>query len=149
MMRKFLMVAALVALASCTPDVTGINNAEPLNIAGAWAGTARWSALQGGAPTALSSQDASATMFQNDASVQGTWEVTSLWVGDFVGVVDPQGNVTGSMSVTVLGAAPCTASANAAGTADPTRLELRVSYADPGSTPCAGAPVSLVLEMGR
>ncbi len=149
MMRKYLMIAALVALASCTPDVTGINNAEPLNIAGAWAGTARWSALQGGASTVVSSQDAGATIFQNGASVQGEWEITGLWVGSFTGVVDPEGNVTGAMSVTVLGAGACTASANAAGSATSVRLELRVSYANPGSTPCAGAPVGLIMELGR
>ena len=151
-MKKYLIAIvaiALLALPSCTPDITDVNVPEALNIAGAWAGSARWSGLQGLVPTVISSQDAAATMFQNAAAVQGTWEITGLWVGDLTGNIDPAGNFLGTMNVTVLGAGACSASAPASGTATDVRLELRVSYADPGSTPCAGAPVGLVLELGR
>ena len=154
MIRKFLFVAAMfVAAAACSPDVESITAPdvpEPVSIAGAWSGAARWSALQGGAATVISSQDAAASIFQNGATFTGTWEITGLWVGDVTGNVDPDGNMTGTMAVTVLPpAVACSASATAAGFASAIGLELRVSYANPGSTPCAAAPVGLILTLGR
>ena len=150
-MKRFVLIAAMLIVAvACSPDASITAPSTAMSIAGAWSGAARWSALQGGAATTISSQDAAASIFQNGQTFTGTWEITGRWVGDVTGNIDPDGNVTGTMSVTVLApAVPCSASASAAGFANEDGFELRVSYANPGSTPCAGAPVALILTLGR
>ena len=155
MNRTSRMVAAIVAtffLVGCTSDITDItvpSLPEPASIAGAWAGNARWDAVQGLAVGAVTSGAATAIMFQNAGTIlTSTWEVTGLFAGTVTGSVDPNGNATGTATVTVLAAA-CSASAPWGGTLDGDQLSMTMSFADPGTVPCPGAPVGLTLNLSR
>lgn len=155
---KFRMIAAAVAavlvLAGCTSEIASVTvptAPEPGNAAGSWSGSARWDAVQGGAPAAVTSGAATAIIFQSGAAIaQGSrWEVTGAgFTGTLSGTIDPAGNLTGTATVTVT-AVPCTASAAFGGELDDNSLAIVTSFADPGTAPCAGAPVGLTLTLGR
>lgn len=153
MTRKLFAVAiaAVLLLAGCTSDIASItvpDVPEPGQIAGAWSGSGRWDALQGGAPAAVTSGAAQSIIFQNAASILAgsTWEVSGMFTGTLSGSVDPDGNATGTATVTAGG---CQASAAWGGKVEGDQLEIRTSFADPGSAPCAGAPVGLTLNLSR
>jgi hypothetical protein len=146
-----LILVAVVAMGSaCQNNITGATLPVPSIVAGAWAGNARWDAVQGGAPAVVTSGASSAIIFQTGAAIQGgsTWEVTGMFTGTLSGTVDPNGNATGVATVLVVGV-PCTASASFGGTVEGDRLVLTMSFADPGASPCPGAPVGMVLTLGR
>ena len=149
-MRKILILAAaILLLASCQSDVTGVNIPEPGSVAGAWSGSGSWDALQGGAPAAVTAGAATAAMFQSGASILGgsTWQVTGVFSATLTGTIDDEGNISGTTSLTV----PCPATASFGGSlsADGSQLSIAVSFSDPGTTPCAGAPIGLVLSLSR
>lgn len=149
----FAAIAALLLLAGCTSDIADITlptAPEPGSIAGAWAGNARWDAVQGGAAAAVTSGSATAIIFQSGAAILGgsTWEVTGLYTGTISGSVDADGNATGTATVQVIGGG-CGASASWGGQVNGDRLTITTSFADPGAVPCAGAPVGLTLSLGR
>ncbi len=150
--RLAALVVALFLLAGCTSDIASItvpDVPEAGNIAGAWAGNARWDAVQGGAAGAVTSGAATSIMFQNGATILGsTWEVPGVFAGTLTGSVDPAGNATGTAPVTPFGAG-CTASAPWGGKLDGDQLAVTMSYADPGTVPCAAAPVGLTLNLAR
>lgn len=155
MKRRILLtmaIAAAVVLGGCTSDISDITvptAPEPGSIAGAWSGNARWDAVQGGAPGAVTAGAATAIIFQNGATIlSSAWEVTGIFAGSLSGSVDPDGNATGTATVTVL-AAGCSASAPWGGKLDGDQLAVTMSYADPGTVPCAGAPVGLTLNLAR
>ena len=146
-----LLLVAVVAMgAACQNDITGVTAAEPSGVAGAWSGNARWDAVQGGAAAVVTSGAASAIIFQDAASIQGgsTWEVTGMFTGTLSGTVDTDGNATGVATVLVVGV-PCTASASFGGTVEGDTMVLTMSFANPGASPCPGAPVGMVLSLGR
>lgn len=153
-MKRVLLGLALVAVvaigSACTNDITGATLPTPSSVAGAWSGNARWDAVQGGAPAVVTSGASSAIIFQNAASILGgsTWEVTGMFTGTLSGTVDPDGNATGVATVLVVGV-PCTASASFGGTVQGDKLTLTMSFANPGTAPCPGAPVGMVLSLGR
>lgn len=142
----------VVAVASCTSDIASITIPDapvPAAIAGAWAGNARWDAVQGGAPGAITAGASTAIIFQNGATILGsTWEVTAIYAGSLSGSVDPDGNATGTATVTVL-AAGCVASAPWGGKLEGDQLAITMSFANPGTVPCAGAPVGLTMNLSR
>ena len=151
MIRKFLIMAvALLVLAACDSAITGVTIPEPVTAAGAWSGAARWDAVQGGAPSSITSGSATATVFQSGAAVlAGTvWDVTGIYTGTLAGSIDNAGNFTGMATVTLLGPL-CTASAPFGGKVSGDSMTLTMSFSDPGSSPCAGAPIGLELELGR
>ncbi len=141
-----------LGLASCTSDintVTSPNVAEPGNIAGAWSGSARWDALQGGGAGAVTSGSATAIFFQSGAAVtSSTWGVPGVFTGTLTGSVDASGNVTGSATVRPTGAG-CSSTAPWGGQLSGNTLSMTMSFADPGSVPCAAAPVGLTLNLSR
>ncbi len=145
-----LLLIAVVALGACSNDITGTNSPTPTGIAGAWSGNARWDAVQGGAAAVVTSGASSAIIFQDAASIQGgsTWEVTGMFTGTLSGTVDPNGNVTGTATVLVV-AVPCQASTSFGGTVGGGTLVINMSFANPGSAPCPGAPVGMVLSLSR
>lgn len=152
-MKRFVVaLVAIVVLGACNASPTGVDlgSLEPAAIAGAWSGAARWTALQGGGVSAVTSGAATATIFQGGSAILAgsTFEVTGLYSGSISGAVDPNGNVTGTATVTVL-AVPCSATASFGGTVDGDKLSISASFQNPGTTPCAGAPVGFVLELGR
>lgn len=146
------VVAIAAVMASCTSDIASIvvpGVPEPGKIAGAWAGNARWDAVQGGAPGVVTSGAATAIIFQSGATIlSSSWEVTGVYAGSLSGSVDPDGNATGTATVTVLAAA-CSASAPWGGKLDGDQLAVTMSFANPGTVPCAGAPVGLTLNLSR
>ncbi|KKM72945.1 hypothetical protein LCGC14_1415410 [marine sediment metagenome] len=153
-MKRKLLAAAVVAvlvLAGCTSDISDITVPEaptPGQIAGAWSGNARWDALQGGAPGAVTSGSATAIIFQNGATILGsTWEVPGVFAGTLSGSVDPNGNATGTATVTPTGAG-CTASAPWGGKLDGDQLAMTMSY-PPGTVLCPAAPIGLTLNLSR
>lgn len=145
-----LALVAIVALCACQNDITGVTPPTPSSLSGSWSGNARWDAVQGGAPAVVTSGAASAIIFQNEAAILGgsTWEVTGMFTGTLSGTVDPDGNATGVATVLVVGV-PCTASTSFGGTVEGDRFTMTMSYADPGSAPCPGAPVGMVLSLSR
>ncbi len=147
-----LAIAVLMSAASCTSDIASITIPDapvPAAIAGAWAGNARWDAVQGGAPGVVTSGAATAIIFQSGATIlSSSWEVTGVYAGSLSGSVDPDGNATGTATVTVLAAA-CSASAPWGGKLDGDQLAMTMSFANPGTVPCAGAPVGLTLNLSR
>ena len=151
--RITLLLAAVLVLllAGCTSDITSTvpDIPEPGSIAGAWSGNARWDALQGGGAGAVTSGSATVIMFQNDATIlSSTWEVPGVFAGTLTGSVDPDGYATGSATVRPTGAG-CIATAPWGGQLDGDSLQMTMSYADPGSVPCAAAPVGLTLNLSR
>lgn len=154
-MRKFigLTLVALLTLAGCSSSVTGVDLAdlEPSSIAGSWQGVARWSALQGGGSVGPNSTGtATATVFQSGAAILAgsTWEVTGLYSASMSGSIDNEGRFTGTTTVTVL-AGPCTSTASFGGFVEGNKMEISTSFQNPGTAPCAGAPVGLDIELGR
>lgn len=154
MKSKLLIPLVLIAvLVGCTSDIASItvpDIPEPGQISGAWAGNARWDALQGGALGAVSSGAATAILFQSSASILSgsQWEVTGLYTGTLSGTVNPDGNATGTATVNVTGAG-CQASAPWGGQVEGDHLSITMSFADGGSAPCPGAPVGLTLNLSR
>ena len=153
--RLILLLAAaavlVVGLASCASDINTVTapDVEPGQIAGAWAGSARWDALQGGGAGAVTSGSATAIFFQSGAAINGsTWGVPGVFTGTLTGSVDPEGNATGSATVTPTGAG-CSATAAWGGQLTGNGLSMTMSFADPGSVPCAAAPVGLTLNLSR
>lgn len=151
MIRKLMIAAAaLLVLVACESAITDVEFPEPAVAAGSWAGSARWDALQGGGASTITSGSARATIFQSGAAVTAgsSWEVSGLFTGTLSGSIDDAGNFTGTTTVTVL-AGPCQATASFGGKVENDHMTIAASFADPGSTPCAGAPVGLLLELGR
>lgn len=151
MIRKLLIMAvALLVLAACDSAITGVTIPEPATAAGAWSGAARWDAVQGGAPSSIMSGSATATIFQSGAAVisGSVWDVTGIYTGTLAGAIDTAGNITGTATVTALGPL-CTASAPFGGKVFGNSLTITMSFSDPGSSPCAGVPIGLSLELGR
>jgi hypothetical protein len=151
MMRKLMIAAAaLLVLVACDSAITGVTIPEPAVAAGAWSGTARWDALQGGAPSSVSSASATATIFQNGAAVTAgsVFDVTGIYTGTIAGAIDDAGNFTGTATITALGPL-CVASAAFGGRVEGNGLRITASFSDPGSSPCASAPIGLVLELSR
>lgn len=154
MTRKLftLAIAAALLLVGCTSEIADITvptAPEPGQIAGAWSGSARWDALQGGAAGAVTSGAATAIIFQNGATIlSSSWEVTGVFAGTITGSIDPDGNATGTATVTPIGAG-CTASAPWGGKVDGDQLDVAMSFADPGTVACAAAPVGLTLDLSR
>lgn len=151
--KLLIALVMAVTLVGCTSDIASIDiptAPEPGNIAGSWSGNARWDALQGGAAGVISSGAANSIIFQNDGSILSgsTWEVTGLFTGTLSGAVDTVGNATGVATVTVT-AAGCQASAAWGGRVSGDQLNVTMSFADPGTAPCAGAPVGLTLNLSR
>lgn len=146
------VIAAALVMVSCTSDIASISipdAPEPGSIGGAWSGNARWDALQGGAPGAVTSGSATAIIFQNGATILGSsWEVPGVFAGNLTGSIDADGNATGTATVTPTGAG-CTASAPWGGKLDGDQLAITMSYADPGTVPCPAAPVGLTLNLAR
>lgn len=146
------IIAAILFMSSCTSDIAGITIPDapvPATISGAWAGSARWDAVQGGAPGVITSGASTAIIFQNNATIlSSSWEVTGVYAGTLSGSIDPSGNATGTATVTVL-AAGCVASAPWGGKLDGNHLAVTMSYANPGTVPCLGAPVGLTLNLSR
>lgn len=151
-MNRFLIaVLTVVVLAGCTSDIAGINVPEPGQIAGAWVGNARWNAIQGGGSLGpVASGATTAIIFQSGAAIisGSTWEVTGIFTGTLSGSVDTEGRATGTATVLVL-APGCAASSSWGGRVEGDNLSITMSFADPGATPCNGAPVGLTLNLSR
>ncbi len=145
-------VVALLAIAGCTSDIASITVPETptaAEIAGAWSGSGRWDALQGGGAAAVTSGAATAIIFQNEATIlSSSWQITGVFVGSITGSVNPDGLATGTATVTPVGAG-CTATAPWGGSVDGDQLVVTMSFADPGSVPCAAAPVGLTMNLSR
>lgn len=146
-------IAAALLLIGCTSEIADITvptAPEPGQIAGAWSGQARWDALQGGAAGVITSGSANAIIFQEGAAILAgsTWEVTGVFTGTLSGSVNADGTATGTATVTTAGGG-CTASAAWGGQVAGASLRITTSFADPGTVPCAGAPVGLTLNLGR
>lgn len=155
MKRRILLtmaIAAAVVLGGCTSDIANItvpDLPEPGNIAGAWSGSARWDAVQGGGAGPLTSGAATAIIFQNGGTILGSaWEVSGVFAGTLSGSIDADGNATGTATVTPTGAA-CTAAAPWGGKLTGDQLAITMSYADAGAAPCFTAPVGLTLNLAR
>ena len=144
-------IAAVLVLVGCTSDIADITvptAPEPGSIAGAWAGNARWDAVQGGAPGVITSGAATAIIFQNGATIlASTWEVAGIFAGELSGSIDPEGNATGTATVRPTGAG-CEASAPWGGKLDGDQLAMTMSY-PLGTVPCAAAPIGLTLNLSR
>ncbi|MCP4871595.1 MAG: hypothetical protein GY898_23040 [Proteobacteria bacterium] len=147
-----LVLVGALLLAGCASEISSVTVPDPptpAEIAGAWAGNARWDAVQGGAPGAITSGAATAIFFQSGATIlSSTWGVTGVFTGTFSGSIDPDGNATGTATVLVLGAA-CGAAAPWGGKLEGDQLAITVSFATPGTVPCAGAPVGLTFNLSR
>ncbi len=148
MIRKLVVMAvAIVALAACASDITGVNLPVVGNVAGAWSGDARWDAVQGGAADEVTSGAANAVVQQNGSAVSGTWQVTNRFAATFGGAIDNDGNLTGPTTVVV---DDCDATAFYGGSlsADGSILRISVSFNE-GVVPCPGAPIGLELTLVR
>lgn len=155
-MKTTKLAAALVAalmLVGCASDITSVTVPEvpePGEIAGAWAGSARWDALQGGGSVGpVASGAATSIIFQSGASIlTSTWEVTGVFTGSLTGSVDPNGRATGTATVQPVGAG-CTATTSWGGQLAGDQLAMTMSFSDPGAVPCAAAPVGLTFNLSR
>lgn len=149
--KSLVLAIAIVALAACTPDITGVNIPVAGSVVGVWNGAARWTAIQSGDSLGpRSSGTALATLFQSGAAILSgsTWEVTGIYTGTLTGSVDPDGNATGTIQVLVL-ATGCTSSSSWGGSVDGDTFTVSTSFSSASPLPCGDAPVGLVLTLVR